>query len=186
MKRMMLILLAAAVTFTTVSPAAAARRVTVRNGAHRTTVVVERGWPLRRPLPVVVTRPVRHAVVVRPRVFLAPVAWRATVISLPPRERIVWEDSERLTADEGWTELTLNVEDRGRQLDFEVVGRAQIDFAEIVFENGDTRVVDFNQRAQKSGSYRLLDFSDGRRVDHVRMVARARSDEAKITLLMEK
>ncbi len=36
------------------------------------------------------------------------------------------------------------------------------------------------------GLYPLLDFADGRKVDHVRMVARARSDEAKVALKMEK
>ena len=59
-------------------------------------------------------------------------------------------------------------------------------FAEVVFENGDTRVVDFNNRTRTEGTYRLIDFADGRRVDHVHMVARATSEQARIGIWMVK
>jgi len=65
-------------------------------------------------------------------------------------------------------------------------GPAQISFAEVVFENGETQVVDFNDRAQKLGTYSLLDFRDGRKVDHVRMVAKADTDSATIALQLLK
>jgi hypothetical protein len=56
----------------------------------------------------------------------------------------------------------------------------------VVFENGDARVVDMKEWTRGPGYYELLDFRDGRRVDHVRVVARARSDEARVALKMEK
>jgi len=55
-----------------------------------------------------------------------------------------------------------------------------------VFENGDTQVVDFRDKIYGPGIYSLFDFKDGRRVDHVRMVARAKSDEAKVIVRMAK
>ena len=72
-------------------------RVRVVNGRpRRTRVVVHRGFPIRRAIPICVVRPARTVVVVRPRMYLAPVVWTARVASLPPRERLVWEDSEKL------------------------------------------------------------------------------------------
>jgi hypothetical protein len=188
MKRLVIVLLLAVMGVQAVSPAfAARRRVVVHRHAHRrTTVVVHRGWPLRRPARVVVVRPVRRPVVVVPAVYLAPVVFAAAVVTLPARDVIVWEDSETISKDEDWTEFTLNVEDRGQRLFMEVVGRAQVDWAEVVFENGDTRVVDFKERTHGSGVYLLLDFKDGRKVDHVRLVARAKTDETTFILRMEK
>ena len=52
----------------------------------------------------------------------------------------------------------------------------------MVFENGETQVVDFNDRAHARGVYQLLDFKDGRKVDHVRIVAKAAGDDTQITL----
>lgn len=192
MKRWIPILMVLVLGITSVAPAlvstasARVRKVVVKRGPNRTRVVVHRSWPLRRPLPVVVVRPARRAVVVAPVAFLAPVVWAATVVAVPDRDYIVWEDSEKISKDEDWTEFTLNVEDRGERLLVEIVGRAQINFAEVVFENGDAQVVDFNEKTHGTGVYSLLDFKDGRRVDHVRMVARAKSDEAKIVLRMVK
>jgi hypothetical protein len=112
------------------------------------------------------------------------VVWTAVAVSAPPRERLVWEDGETLSREEGWTEFTLNADSRGEALYLEILGKAQLEFAEVVFENGEARVVDFNSRTRGSGVYSLLDFRDGRKVDHVRMVARAKSDEARIVLRM--
>jgi hypothetical protein len=192
MKKWTLVLMALIVGATSFAPPlvssadARVRKVVVHRGPNRTRVVVHRAWPLRRPLPVVVVRPARRAVVVAPGVFLAPVVWSPTVVAVPDRDYIVWEDSETLSKDDDWTEFTLNVEDRGERMLVEVDGRAQLNFAEVVFENGDTQVVDFNEKTHGSGVYSLLDFKDGRKVDHVRMVARAKSDEAKIVLRMVK
>lgn len=169
-------------------PAFAARRVrVVHRGPHRTTVVVRRGWPLRRALPVVVVRPARVVPRVVAAAYLAPVVFTAAVVTRPAADVIVWQDSETFTKDEDWTEITLNADSRGEKLYLEVVnGRVQLDFAEIVFENGDARVVDFANKTQGVGTYGVLDFADGRKVDHVRVVARAKTDEAKLTLLMRK
>jgi hypothetical protein len=89
-----------------------------------------------------------------------------------------------LNQDDDWTEFTLGADRHGRRLYVEIVGKAQLNFAEVVFANGETQVVDFEDKPRDSGLYSLLDFADGRKVDHVRMVARARSDEARIILRM--
>jgi hypothetical protein len=190
MKRLATMFLLGILVLQIAEPAFAARRVVVkRGGVHRrTTVVVHRGWPLRRPARVVYVRPARVTYRVAPAVFLAPVVWTGVVVaSAPARDVMVWEDGETIAKDEDWTEFTLNADSRGTALWLEVVsGKAQFDWAEVVFENGDTRVVDMKEWTRGQGVYPLLDFKDGRKVDHVRMVARARSDEARIVLRMEK
>ena len=165
------------------------RTTVVHKGRHhRTTVVVHKHFPLRRRLPLVVVRPARVAVRVAPVVFLAPIVWAPVVIAVPPpQERFAWEDGETLVEDEEWTEFTLSVNDRGRELFIQIAdGKAQISFAEVVFENGDTHVVDCRDRTKGPGLYPLLDFKDGRHVDHVRVVARAKTDEARVVLRMFK
>lgn len=192
MKRFLVFVLLLALGAQVAAPALAARRHVVhRRAVHkRTTVVVHRGWPIRRPARVVVVRPARTMVHVRPVRYLAPVVWVGTVVAVSAaanRDVLVWEDAESLTKDEDWTEITMNADSRGRKLWLEVMdGRVQADWAEVVFENGDAAVVDFKERTNGPGLYSLLDFADGRRVDHVRLVARAKSDEARIALKMEK
>jgi hypothetical protein len=179
MKRLLLVLVVLALIGGSASSAFAARKV-IRRGPHRTTVVVHRGFPIRRHLPVVVVRPARVAVIVpAPRLFLAPIFWTAV-------DRLVWQDREILTKDEDWTDFTLAVNERGTALYVRLDGRAQINFAEVVFENGDAQVVDFKEKTHGDGVYRLLDFRDGRKVSHVRMVARAKSTEAKVVLFLDK
>ena len=191
MKRFITICMLALLGLQAVEPAFAARRVVVRKGRHhRTVVVVHRGWPIRRPLRTVVVRPARVVVRVRPAVFLPVVVWTGVVIAataLPARDILVWEDGETINKDEGWTEFTLNADNRGTNLWLEVAaGRVQFDWAEVVFENEEARVVDMKEWTRGPGLYHLLDFRDGRRVDHVRVVARAKSDEARVVLKMEK
>jgi hypothetical protein len=192
MKRFMMVGVLLILGLHVVAPAFAARRVVVRKGPHRTHVVVHRGWPLRRPARAVVVRPARVTVVrVAPVAYLAPVVFTGAVATAAAaahdRDRLVWEDGETLVRDEDWTEFTLNCNARGERLWLEVKGgRVQADWAEVVFENGEARVVDFRERTHGPGLYSLLDFKDGRMVDHVRMVARARSDEARVVLRMEK
>lgn len=189
MKRFFTLFLLAILSFQIVEPAFAARRVVVKRGKHhRTTVVVHRGWPIRRAHRVVVVRPARVAWRVAPAVFLPLVVWTGVVIaSAPNRDILVWEDGETITKDEDWTEFSLNCDSRGTALWLQVAeGRAQFDWAEVVFENGDTRVVDMKEWTRGEGHYALLDFRDGRKVDHVRVVARAKTDEARIVLKMEK
>ena len=55
-----------------------------------------------------------------------------------------------------------------------------------MFENGEVQVVDFSEKSHGAGVYELLDFKDGRKVDHVRVVAREKTNEAKFILRMEK
>jgi len=191
MRRLFAVALLVILGLQMVEPAFAARRVVVKRGVrNRTTVVVHRGWPLRRPARVVVVRPARTVVRVRPAAYLAPVIFTGVVIaaaSAPAGDILVWEDAETIEKDDDWTEFTLNADARGTKLWLEVkAGRVQFDWAEVVFENGDAVVVDFKERTHGEGLYSLYDFRDGRKVDHVRVVARAKSDEARVVLKMEK
>ncbi len=147
-------------------------------------VVVRRGFPLHRRLPRVVVRRSRVAVRVEPRVYLPHLAFRAVVLSTRPEPRaVVWHEAERLDAADEWTEFTLNLDRHGTRLDFEIgAAAARVSFAEVVFENGDTRVVDFGDRLVRPGYYTLLDFADGRKVDHVRVVARADRDTTELAI----
>jgi len=167
---------------------ASARRVVVRHGPRRTTVVVHRGWPLARPARLVVVRPTVVAVRVQPRVYLRPVVWSSMAIAVashPTADALAWVDGATLSKGEDWTEFTLNCGHRGSRLWYEVNGKVQADWAEVVFANGETQVVDFSANTQGAGLYPLLDFKDGRTVDHVRMVARAQSDAARVALRLE-
>jgi hypothetical protein len=190
MKRIVPLLLLAILGLQAVEPAFAGRRVVVRKSRHRTTVVVHRGWPLRRPARLVVVRPARVAVRVTPVVYLPLVVWTGAVVAVataPGTSALAWEDGEILSREEGWTELTLNANSRGTNLWLQVAqGRVQFDWAEVVFENGDARVVDMREGVRDPGLYHLLDFRDGRAVDHVRLVARAHTNESRIVLRMEK
>ena len=153
---------------------------TTRCGTH-VRVMVRPGFPIHRTLPAVVVRP-GPVVRVAPRVYLAPVVFTAAVVaSLPPAQ--TWRGSESLEREDGWTDFTMDVDKRGSRLLLQIdPGAAQISFAEVVFENGETQVVDFNDRVHARGTYSLLDFKDGRKVDHVRIVAKADSADANITV----
>lgn len=149
----------------------------------RKVVVVHPGFPIARPLPPVVVHPPRVSVHVTVRAFLPPLVFGATVVTYRP-EVVVWEDAETLTRREGWTECTLGVDGRGQELLFSVQGGAvQVQFAEVVFENGEAQVVDFNEKVVKPGTYRLLEVS-GRKVDHVRMVAKAVHEVSRVRLAL--
>ena len=189
MKPILTLFLLAVLGVSLVEPAFAARRAVVRRGLHhRTVVVVHRGWPLHRPARMVVVRPARVAYRVAPAVFLPVVFWSGVVVATAPaRDILVWEDGETIAKDEDWAELTLNCDNQGTALWLEVAsGQAQFDLAEVVFENGEARVVDMKEWTRGPGYYSLLDFKDGRKVDHVRLVARAKSDNARVVLRMEK
>lgn len=166
----------------TAGVAEAARVRVVHPRTARVRVVVHPGFPLRRTLPAVVVRP-GPVVRVAPRVYLAPVAFTAVVRTLPPPAARAWTGAEELEREDGWTDFTMNVDRRGTGLLLDIDrGAAQISFAEIVFENGDTQVVDFNDKVHAHGIYSLLDFANGRKVDHVRIVAKADSENAQIRL----
>jgi len=189
MKRLVVFAVLGLLCFETVAPAFAARRVNVRRGPRgRAVVTVHHGWPLRRPLRPVYVRPLRVAYRVTPVVFLPMAVWAGVMVAgAPAADVLVWEDAETVSKEDDWTEFGLNADARGTKLWLQVVaGRIQFDWAEVVFENGDTRVVDMKEWTRGPGHYELLDFKDGRRVDHVRIVARAKSDEARVALKMEK
>jgi hypothetical protein len=187
MKRFILLLLVVALAGAEAAPALAkVRRVIVNRGPNRARVVVGRGWPLKRPLPVVTVRPMGHESKVKGLVYLAPIVWVPAAIELPKAAHIAWQDDQSLMSGEDWTEFTLNVDSTGKRLDLEIEGRVQLDFAEVVFENGETQVVDFAEKTHGSGVYRLFGFNDDRLVDRIRVVALAKSDEAEVTLYLEK
>jgi hypothetical protein len=163
------------------------RRVVVRRGpVRRTTIVVRPAHPIRRVLPrTVVVRPARTAVVFgAPLVFLPAVVWRPAVVAMPPRERILWEESEAIGRDEDWVDCNFGVDKRGGALLLEIEGAAQLNFAEVTFENGQVQVVDFEDKAQNAGLYRILNFADGRHVKTVRVLAKSSSEESAITIML--
>lgn len=163
-------------------------RVVVRHPVRRTTVVVHRGHPLRRVLPAsVVVRPARRAVVVgAPLVFLPGLVWRPTVVAMPARDRLVWQDSESITRDEGWVDTNFGVDSAGNALFLDIDGQAGLNFAEVTFANGNVQVVDFNERTHGTGIYKLLDFADGRHVGNVRLLAKSNSEDTKLTVYLSK
>lgn len=184
MKRTVPIFLIAAALALPMTDRAHAAKVRVRRGpAGRVQVTVRPGFPIRRALPAVVVRP-GAAVHVAPRTYLAPVAFGAVVVaSLPADNHQVWRETEVLERKDGWTEFTMNVDRRGDRLLLKIDrGAAQISFAEVAFDNGDTQVIDFNDQMHRSGLYSLLDFEDGRKVDHVRVVAKSDTPRSEITL----
>lgn len=180
MKRISVFVLA--LVLSTVTADAARVRVTHKGPrGRRTTVTVRTGFPIHRTLPQVVVRPA-PVVRVGPHVYLAPVTFGAVVVANPAGNH-VWGGSEELEREDGWTDFTLNVDRRGDKLFLQIDrGAAEISFAEVVFENGEAQVIDFNERTYAKGTYSLLDFKDGRKVDHVRVVAKAQTKETEITL----
>ncbi len=170
------------------------RRVAVRPGrvvrhpVRRNVLVVRRGHPLRRALPAsVVVRPARRVVTVgAPLVFLPRLVWAPAVVALPAGDRLVWQDSEQINRDEGWVDTNFGIDENGNALFLDVSGKAGLNFAEITFANGNVQVVDFDERTHGTGTYKLLDFADGRHVKTVRMLARSESDETKLTVYLSK
>jgi len=167
---------------------------------RRAPAVTHRNWPLKRaPRPVIVRPPrVVNRVRIAPQIFLPPIVFGGVVVSGRhergnvrvrgySRDSLVWQDRETLYREDEWTEFTLDCNARGTKLWFEVnEGRVQVDWAEVVFENGEVQVVEFPERSMGPGLYDLIDFRDGRRVDYVRMVAQASSREARLSLWMER
>jgi hypothetical protein len=188
MKRLAVTALVLALLLPYAQTADAARvRVRTRRGnVVRVRVNVRPGFPIRRTFPTVVVR--GPVVRVAPRVYLTPVVFTAAVVAvatIPAAATHVWVASETLDREDGWTDFTLDVDRRGRKLYMDIEGgEAQVSFAEVVFDNGDAQVVDFNDRIQKRGTYEVLDFRDGRKVDHVRMVAKADRENVDVRLYL--
>ena len=158
------------------------RRVVVTRGR----VVVRPGHPILRAAnrTVVVRTPRRAILVTAPLVFLPVVAFAATAAVLPPRERLIWQDTETIHRDEDWVESNFGIDQRGDALFCEIGGRADLDFADITFENGEVQVVDFKEHTYRSGVYRLFDFPGRRNVKTVRLVARSKSEDTTVRLYL--
>jgi hypothetical protein len=191
MKRLILSFLSLAIVITTLVPAesmAQRRRVVVRRPAPHTRLIVHPRHPIRRVLPAtVVVRSARKAVVVgAPLVFLPVLAWTPTVVTMPARERLVWQDSEVIELDEGWVDTNFGIDSPGNALFLEINGKADFNFAEVTFANGNVQVVDFNERSHENGIYKLLDFADGRHVKTVRILAKSESEDTKLVVYLSK
>ena len=164
------------------------RPVAVRHPVVRTRVVVRPGHPLRRTLPAtVVVRPARRPVTVGyPLVFLPALAWELHKAVLPGSERIVWQDSETIEKDEGWVDANFGVDSIGNALLLQIDGRSKLNFAEVMFMNGNVQVIDFNEKTSGTGLYSLLDFAGGRHVSTVRILVKSESNESKLAVYLSK
>ena len=189
-KRWVIVFLVVALLGLQALAAAASSGLDRRVVRRRTVVVVHRGFPVVRPLRHVVVHPIIRPCRVAPRIFLPLAFWTGVAVAgtaVPAPHFIVWEDGENLLAEEGWTEFTLNCQNTGTKLWLEIVkGRIRPDWAEVVFGNGETQVVDMKEFVRDPGYYLLLDFANGREVDHVRMVAQAETPEARLVLKIQK
>jgi hypothetical protein len=177
---------ALALTATELDAQLGRRRRVARRTIRRTVIVLGPGHPIRRAVRrQVVLHPARVAVAIAaPLVFLPVVRFAAVNAALPPRDRLTWEDSETIDKDEEWVDSNFGVDKRGDALYLAVDGRAQLDFAEVTFENGNVQVVDFDEKTYGNGTYTLLDFADGRHVKTVRLLAKSKADETKFTVYM--
>jgi hypothetical protein len=164
------------------------RRTTVVVRRPHTTLVVRTGHPIRRALPAtVIVHPARTAVVVgAPIMFLPALVWTAAVISLPPRERLVWQDTEAIEKSEGWVDATFGIDGTGDALYLDINGKAKLNFAEVTFANGHVQVVDFNEKTHKTGVYKLLDLASDRHVMTVRILSKSESDASSLTVYLGK
>jgi hypothetical protein len=164
------------------------RRRTVVVRRPHSTLVVRTGHPIRRALPAtVIVHPARTSVVVgAPILFLPAVAWTAAVISLPPRERLVWQDTESIDKSEGWVDTNFGIDGTGDALYLDINGKAKLNFAEVTFANGHTQVVDFNEKTHKTGVYKLMDFTNDRHVMTVRILTKSESDASRLTVYLGK
>ena len=164
------------------------RTVVVRRGpVVRSHIVVRPGHPIVRSVNrSVVVRTMRNPVfVTAPRVFLPVWRWTPVAVTLPPPSRLQWQDTETIAEEEEWVDCSFGVDRRGDALYLDVDGRAQLDFAEVTFANGNVQVVDFEEKTHDKGLYRLLDFSDGREVKTVRLLAKSKSEETKFTVYLK-
>ena len=167
-------------------PKPAAHAAAAPAAAARSQIVVGRGWPIHRALPTVIVRPSHTPVKVQPATYLAPVVWHPLVVPRPDASLLVWHDGDHLARTDDWTEMTFNTAARGTRLFLEVEGGpVQVQFVEIVFANGKTSVVDFQENVREQGFYPVLDFKEAKDVDHVRLVARAKSDAARVLVHLQ-
>jgi hypothetical protein len=154
----------------------------------RTRLVVRTGHPIHRALPAnVVVRNARRTVVVhRPLVYLPGLRWRAAIVPLPPRERIVWTDTQTIARDEEWVDTNYGVDASGNALYLDMSGKTRLNFAEVAFDDGHVQVVDFNDETHDPGVYKLLDVNANQHVATVRILAKSESDDSKLAVYLSK
>lgn len=155
---------------------------TVVHKGPRGKVVVHKGFPIRRGLPKVYVRAPKVRIRVTPRVYLPRVVFPARVIHVRPAPaKVVWYAYEPFVVDDGWTEVAFAVSSAGAHLDFELDGGpARVSFAEVVYDDGETQVVDFDDRVYVAGYYPMVTLERPRPVDHVRLVASAEKGDVRI------
>lgn len=156
--------------------------------AARHALVVREGHPIHRLLPreVVVRAAHRTVVVGAPLRFLPALTWRAALVSLPARERIVWQDTQTIAREEEWVDTNYGVDGSGNTLFLDLNGKAQLNFAEVTYANGNVQVVDFNEQSFNSGTYTLVDLGAGDHIMTVRILARSESDDTKLAVYLGK
>ena len=156
--------------------------------AARHALVVRSGHPIHRLLPrEVVLRAAHRAVMVRaPLRFLPALTWRAAFVTLPARERIVWQDTQTIAREEEWVDTNYGVDGNGNALFLDLNGKAQLNFAEVTYANGNVQVVDFNEQSFSSGTYTLVDLGPGEHVMTVRILAKSESDDARLAVYLGK
>ncbi|MFN2576629.1 MAG: hypothetical protein ABR607_02955 [Pyrinomonadaceae bacterium] len=169
------------------------RAVVVRPVRHpvaaRHALVVRGGHPIHRLLPrEVVMHPTRRPVLVKaPLRFLPALTWRAAFVALPPRERIVWQDTETIARDEEWVDTNYGVDGNGKALFLHIDGNTQLNFAEVTYENGNVQVVDFNEESHGTGTYKILDLGGSEQhVMTIRILAKSESQDAKLAVYLSK
>lgn len=146
-------------------------KTVVHHGA-RGHVVVHEHFPIHRTLPLVVVRPPRVAIRVAPRIYLAPIVIRPVVVVAPAPRLVVWHQVEQFEPADEWTDVSFAVGGSGSHLYFEVGGApARVSFAEVVYADGETQVVDFDDQPYSPGYYSVVTLEQPRPVDHVRVVA---------------
>jgi hypothetical protein len=170
---------------------AAARKSAGRHfGARATALVFAEDWPLAAAVRAAIVHPARTDIKVVGATFLEPVPFaetRVVATAAPSRDAIVWEDGETLLKDEDWTQFTLGCDSRGGRMWLEIqTGKVQFEWAEVVFQTGESQVVEFSEKVQTPGLFSLLDVPNGKIVDHVRVLARAKSDEAKVIVRLQR
>jgi hypothetical protein len=107
-------------------------------------------------------------------------------VSAPPRERLVWQDAEAITKDEGWVDAGFGIDAAGDALYLGIDGKAKLNFAEVTFANGNVQVIDFNEKTHKTGIYKLLDFRDNRHVMTVRMLTKSEPSSTRLAVYLGK
>ena len=156
-----------------------------RTVGNRQTLIIHEGFPIQRTWPTVIVRSSRQdQTYVRPVRYDAPIYFTPVTNAAPLQ--VSWRNTERILPQDGWVESRLFVDSPGRRLFLLIDGRMQLSFAEIIFNDGTARAIDFRDNGVRSGRYLLADFGSLRPVAQVRLVGRARGGEARASVLLDR